>query len=397
MDHERVLRSLLGQLRVVFQPVVDLASGVVVAHEALIRGPAGSDNESAPALFERAAELGLHAELDAYSLELALTAVAGSGRWRPEHGLFVNIGTANLHDDLPEHVWAFLVEAPRVATCVLDVGEAQVRSGPARVLRRLEQLRAIGWRIALADVGSTPTSWSLVGILDPDLVKLSPCVVDATCELPQERLEAAVGLARDEVGAVLVAVGVETSLHAGRAWELGVHLGQGWWFGYPREVGEVVHDAALPVPSSAPGSLDVVAEHLPTAWRATDVRAVSLLRQRLVAEAAAVADEATVVVQVGSDPERDPDVLPVIASLGARCGHLTVAVPPGRRDVPPGAEIIECPNDGLLSGATIISVLGVESALGLATRVGPTGLEYVLSDDHTVVSALARWVLLGGS
>lgn len=397
VDHERLVRSLLGQLRVVFQPVVDLATGVVVGHEALIRGPAGSDTESAVALFERAAELGLHAELDTYSLELALTAVAGSARWEPEHGLFVNISTANLLDDLPEHVQAFLVAAPRAATCVLDVGEAQLRSGPAQVLRRLERLRELGWRVALADVGSTPTSWSMVGILDPDLVKLAPCVVDATSGLSEERLQAAVGVARDELGAVIVAVGVETSLHAGRAWELGAHLGQGWWFGYPREIGEVVHGAALPLPSPAPSSLDVVAERLPTAWRTTDERAVSLLRQRLLAEASSVEGEATVVVQVGGDAEADADFVATLATLGARCGQLTVALASGGRAETPGAEVIERSEQGILGGATVISVLGVESGLGLATRAGPSGIEYVLSDDLTVVAALARWVLLGRS
>ncbi len=397
MDAERVLRALLGQLRVVFQPVVDLASGVVVAHEALIRGPVGSDAESAGALFEREAELGLATELDAYALELALGSVAESTRWQPEHGIFVNIGTDNLRGELPERAWTFVTEAPRVASCVLDVGEAQLRSAPAEVLRRVEQLRGVGWRVALADVGSTPTSWSMLGILEPDIVKLAPAVVDAASGLPDERVHAAVGVARDEFGAVVVAVGVETSLHSGRAWELGVHLGQGWWFGHPREITEVVHQAALPVPACAPRSIEVAAAHLPGAWQRTDERSASALRQRLLAEAARVAGEATVVVQLGPDVESDAELLSAIDSIGPHCGHLTVAATSANRVGSPEIQTIERHDEGHLGGASVIAVLGVESALGLVTRRGPAGPECVLSDDLTVVAGLARSVLLGSS
>src|SRR5258705_11956911 len=51
-EFQRVLHDDL--LRTLFQPIVNVGSGAVVGHEALIRGPAGSVLESADALIKEA-------------------------------------------------------------------------------------------------------------------------------------------------------------------------------------------------------------------------------------------------------------------------------------------------------------------------------------------------------
>ena len=48
----------------VFQPIVELSSGLTVAYEALARGPVGTSLETPAALFGQAAELGIVPELD---------------------------------------------------------------------------------------------------------------------------------------------------------------------------------------------------------------------------------------------------------------------------------------------------------------------------------------------
>lgn len=56
--------TTLPAVRAVYQPIVDLTDGSLVAFEALARGPAGSALESPAALFASAREAGHEAELD---------------------------------------------------------------------------------------------------------------------------------------------------------------------------------------------------------------------------------------------------------------------------------------------------------------------------------------------
>ncbi len=53
-----------GGIHAVYQPIVDLKTGDVVAYEALARGPVGSGLESPDRLFGAARQAGLLAELD---------------------------------------------------------------------------------------------------------------------------------------------------------------------------------------------------------------------------------------------------------------------------------------------------------------------------------------------
>lgn len=78
-----------GLVRTVFQPVVDLDTSVVVAYEALSRGPAGP-LERPDLLFEAARDQGRLADLDALCRATALRSAADVGIAAPV-GLFLNV------------------------------------------------------------------------------------------------------------------------------------------------------------------------------------------------------------------------------------------------------------------------------------------------------------------
>jgi EAL domain-containing protein (putative c-di-GMP-specific phosphodiesterase class I) len=78
-----------GQIRSVYQPIVDLRSGHTVGYEALARGPRGSALESPTALFAAARAEGRLDELD-WTCRAGALAGAMDGGLRPPAALFVN-------------------------------------------------------------------------------------------------------------------------------------------------------------------------------------------------------------------------------------------------------------------------------------------------------------------
>jgi EAL domain-containing protein (putative c-di-GMP-specific phosphodiesterase class I) len=91
----------------------------------------------------------------------------------------------------------------------------------------------MGWRVALDDVRAGWSSLSLLTAVRPDVVKLDKRLVQ---ELPDDGartvLRAVTDLAH-QLGAVVVAEGVETEQLAEEVTALGADLGQGWLFGRP--------------------------------------------------------------------------------------------------------------------------------------------------------------------
>ena len=99
-------------VRAVFQPLVDLDSGDVVAYEALARGPAGSPLEPPAALFETAYGSVRVAELDWACRAAAFAAAAGAGL-DPSLRLFVNCEPVSLGVPCPDDLWPVVDAAER--------------------------------------------------------------------------------------------------------------------------------------------------------------------------------------------------------------------------------------------------------------------------------------------
>ena len=225
-------------LRAVFQPIVDLDSGHVVAYEALTRGPQGSPLERPDVLFEQARAQGLHVELDRACRDMALATAHAAGV--RERRLFVNaepdaLGTlpsAAEHEALP---------------VTLELTERELTSRPAEMLRAVATARDRGWGIALDDVGADPASLALLPLISPDVIKLDLRLVQARPDPEVAAVMSALTAHAERTGALLLAEGIETHAHVLVARSLGATLGQGWHFGRPAPLPA---DAALP--SSSP-------------------------------------------------------------------------------------------------------------------------------------------------
>ncbi|MGY1689814.1 EAL domain-containing protein [Geodermatophilus sp. SYSU D01105] len=239
-----------GAVRSVFQPIVDLDSGSVVAYEALARGPEGP-LERPDALFAAAREAGRLAELDAACRAAALTGALAQGLTAPLT-LFVNVEPEVLDRAPMEELLGIASAAPGGLRVVLEITERALAARPAELLRTVERVRSVGWGVAVDDVGAEPLSLAFMPLLRPDVVKLDLRLVQERPSPQIAEIMNAVNAHAERTGAVVLAEGIEDADQLAMARALGATLGQGWLFGRPVPGAPT---RALSLPSQRPDSV----------------------------------------------------------------------------------------------------------------------------------------------
>lgn len=222
---------LPGALRTVHQPLIDLATGAPLGHEALLRGPAGTRWESPLALLTAARAAGRVAELDLAALRGALATVAPAAADGPVT-LFVNVEPATL-SERPAELVALLSARPDGVQVVVELTERALAADPAGTLAGAERLREVGCAIALDDVGAEPESLAFIPLLRPEVVKLDLRLLRTVEDPATITVAGAVRAYSEATGAEVVAEGVETPEDLTRALVVGATLGQGWLWGRP--------------------------------------------------------------------------------------------------------------------------------------------------------------------
>ena len=241
-DLEAALRTALssGQLRTVFQPIVEIGSGRMVGMEALARWCHPSRGEIAPAQFVPVAEdSGLIAALGEEVLRqacLQFRAWQLAGLPLPAR-LSVNLSRAQLLDPaLPQRVQA-IVEAAGLPCSRLqfEVTESlATQDDAARSV--LLALRALGVQLALDDFGTGHSSLSALQHMPVQQLKIDRSWV---CEVETSAYHRALVQAALQVAQALelevVAEGVETDSQARLLAALGCHRAQGYLYARPLE------------------------------------------------------------------------------------------------------------------------------------------------------------------
>ncbi len=244
-------------VRSVFQPIVDLDGGHVVAYEALVRGPAGP-LERPDRLFAAARAEGLLAELDEACRAAAFRGALGSGLLAPLT-LFVNVEPEVLDSAPLQELLALAERAPGQLRVVVEITERAIAARPAELLRTVARVRELGWGVALDDVGADAMSLAFMPLLEPDVVKLDLRLVQQRPGADVAEIMHAVNAYAQSSGATVLAEGIEDERHLRTARALGAHLGQGWLFGRP---------GPAPVPGLRPGTLRLPAPPVPTGFAA---------------------------------------------------------------------------------------------------------------------------------
>jgi len=243
-------RGLDGaEFRVVYQPIMHLASGRIVGVEALVRWDHPIRGLVPPVEFIAAAErTGLIVPLGRFVLREVCRQVAA---WLAELGpdslqkAGVNVSARQLHDpDFVSDVAAALADHDLSSDrLVLELTESAALRG-GQVSRTLHQLDAMGIKLALDDFGTGESSLSLLTAFPAAIVKLDKSFVDGI-EIDDPRSEARQAVARAVIqlahalGRDTVAEGIENQAQADRLHELGYTLGQGYHLARPMPPAEL--------------------------------------------------------------------------------------------------------------------------------------------------------------
>ncbi|MEK8069928.1 MULTISPECIES: bifunctional diguanylate cyclase/phosphodiesterase [unclassified Rhodococcus (in: high G+C Gram-positive bacteria)] len=225
------------QLRLHYQPQVDLTSMRIVGVEALLRWHHPDGSVLSPSAFLPTAErTGLIRPLTSYVLTHAL---AQRGRWMAEGlelSIAVNISTRNLFDDtLIEQVSAALqqFDCPP-GRLTLEVTESSAMTDPAGAIETLSILHAMGVQVAIDDYGTGYSSLAYIERLPVQELKIDKTFIGGMAHNSAHAaiVRSTVELART-LGLSVTAEGVEDEVTMMTLRELRCSRAQGYHLGRP--------------------------------------------------------------------------------------------------------------------------------------------------------------------
>jgi diguanylate cyclase (GGDEF)-like protein len=239
LDTERALRAALDhdELRVYYQPLLDVATGRVTGAEALVRWQHPTRGLVPPMEFVPVAEeTGQIGAIGAFVLtEACLEAARWAAAGNPMT-VSVNVAVGQLRDlGFVASVQAALAAAnlPPARLC-LEVTESTMMRASGTETKALEELRRLGVRLAIDDFGTGYSSLSYLHQLPVDELKIDRSFINriAAGNRDAHLVEAIMGMAH-ALGLEVVAEGVETALQLEFLAELGCQQAQGYLFSPP--------------------------------------------------------------------------------------------------------------------------------------------------------------------
>jgi diguanylate cyclase (GGDEF)-like protein len=229
-----------GELEVHYQPIVALATGDITGVEALLRWNHPRLGLLIPDDFiPIAEECGAIVPIGTFALRQACEQVARWQQARPSSTpvtVSVNISGRQLEqpDLCAEVVNALATSGLAASSLVLEVTEALILREEPWVVARLDELKALGVRLAIDDFGAGYSSLAALRQLPIDIVKIDQSFIEAIGTSVEGAAFARkiVELAHT-LDLVIVAEGVLTEEQFAELRRAGCELGQGFYFAEP--------------------------------------------------------------------------------------------------------------------------------------------------------------------
>ena len=228
-DLEDRLNRCLAGMTMHYQPIVHASTRARFGYEALLR----STDRSLPhpgAILDAAERLERIPVLGRAVRAQAAKTIAEAPA---ERGLvFINLHLLDLFDKQLTSAFAPLSKV--ASRCVLEITERTSLEGQLDLRYRVAELRELGFRIAIDDLGGGHARMGTFTLLDCDFVKLDMSLVRDVDKHPmkQRLIRSVTDLCREQ-GITMVGEGVETEAEAQVLVDLGCDLLQGYLIARP--------------------------------------------------------------------------------------------------------------------------------------------------------------------
>jgi len=228
-----------GELLLLYQPIIHMATGEVTDVEALMRWAHPRRGMISPLEFIPIAEESeLIVDMGRWALQRACRdiAVINRGRGKGRIGVHVNVSARQLAaPGLVDDVRTALAEhhlSPRVL--LAEMTESVLMDDVTAAQARLTELRDLGVRVGLDDFGTGYSSLGYLKDFPLDVVKIDRAFVTSLATDANDRiLAAAIINLCHELRFTTVAEGIETEAQAGLLRQLGCDRAQGFLFARP--------------------------------------------------------------------------------------------------------------------------------------------------------------------
>ncbi len=221
-------------LRPVFQPIIDLTRLEIMGYEGLTRGPSDSYLHTPIALFGAAEAVGQLAAVEHMAAQIIAKAFVDQGL---PGRLFVNItpqtlaGSTGFRTDVEQTLRLIGLPASSV---VVELTETHAFQNTEELDKAMSELRALGVKVALDDLGEGFAGLRRWNVMRPDFVKIDRHFMEglAMDPLRQQFVRSIVDIARSAACSV-IAEGLESETDLPLLRELGVHAAQGYVIAKP--------------------------------------------------------------------------------------------------------------------------------------------------------------------
>lgn len=235
-DLTKELLSLIQERKLypLFQPVMDTSRGIVIGHEALIRGPKGHPLEFPDRLFSLASQVQLLSELELACRSAAMEAFQKNAM---QGKLFLNVNPNVLQDDSHPHgstlrlSQQFGIAPEQIA---IEISERYPIEDTENLKHAIIHYQKLGFMIAIDDLGAGYSGLKLWSELRPDYVKIDRYFIHSieTSSVKREFVQSILSLATS-LRTKVVVEGIETPDELEQLQAMGVNYCQGFLLGRP--------------------------------------------------------------------------------------------------------------------------------------------------------------------
>lgn len=228
-----------GTINIHFQPIISIRCSRVIGVEALMRAYDENGEFYSPVfVFEQAKKENIAFEFDKLVRQKALEAFAPLYQANKELLLFLNFESYLLDSKIDFEAFEFCMTAKKLGVppsrIVLEIKENQIND-TENLKHFSEYYKERGFLIALDDFGAGNANFDRIATVRPNIVKIDRSIVFNVHQnfINKEILKSIANMCFN-IGALVLAEGVESEEEILRSLKLDIDLFQGFWFAKPQ-------------------------------------------------------------------------------------------------------------------------------------------------------------------